>query len=160
MTKLDQVMNVKGDEGVFVVSAGNLYRVIAQGKDTGDRFSLMEAMLEPGQAAPYHLHTREDEAFYILEGQVTFYLDDNQVIAKPHDFVSCPPGTVRGFRNETEKDAKMLIFYSAAGIEEMTIRDGEVVDSHTKASDLNKGELIQCPQLAKQYGVVALEKAF
>ena len=62
------------DEGTHVVSAGVLYRIIADGKETGQRFSLMEAVLQPGQGAPYHIHKHEDEAFFILVGEVTFYL--------------------------------------------------------------------------------------
>lgn len=153
MEKSNNIIKTKRNQGTFVVSAGSLFRVIAQGKDTGNRFSLMEARLEPGQAAPRHLHTREDESFYILEGQVTFYLEHETIIANAHDFISCPPGTVRGFSNETNTDVNMLIYYSSAGIEEMTIRDGVIVDDKTKASDIVDGEAIQCPQLAEQYGI-------
>ncbi len=151
------VITRKKNEGTLVVSAGNFYRIIAEGKETGKRFSLMETVLEPGQGAPYHIHTREDEAFFILEGEVTFNLDDQQVITSAEDFISCPPETTGSFRNNTDKTARMLFFYSAAGVEEMTIRDGEVVEYGVKASELNVGRDTQCPTLAKEYGIMELD---
>ncbi len=140
-------------EGTHVVSAGNLYRVIANGHETDNRFSLMEAILEPGQGGPYHTHSREDESFFVLEGQVTFYLEDGELIATRDDFVSCPPGVARGFRNHTNNTARMLLFYSSAGVEEMTIRDGKIVDAGTTAREIATGNDIECPVLAEEYGI-------
>ena len=143
----------KKSEGIRVVSAGSLYRVIAAGKNTGGRFSVMEAILEPGQSAPYHVHTKEDEAFFILEGEVTFYLEGSEITAIEEDFLSCPPGTTRGFANHTNALARMLLIYSTAGVEEMTISDGQRVEPGVKASDLVSSSKAQCPQLANRYGI-------
>lgn len=143
----------KAEEGKHVISGSSLFRVIAEGVDTGQRYSLMETILEPGQGAPFHIHEREDEAFFILEGEVTFYLGSKQVVAKQEDFISCPPHSIRAFRNHQNRDARMLLFYSSAGIEDMTLRDGELVESGTRASTYNSGQAIQCPQLAEEYGV-------
>lgn len=151
------IIELKKSEGTYVVSAGNLYRIIAEGKDTDNRFSLMETVLKPGQGAPYHTHTREDEAFFILEGEVTFYLPDKSITANKEDFISCPPGATRGFHNNTNKVARMLLFYSSAGVEEMTVRDGQVVEPGVKASELNSGRDIQCPTLAEEYGIADSE---
>ena len=147
------VINTLKNEGTHVVSAGNLYRVIANGHETDNRFSLMEAILEPGRGGPYHTHSREDESFFVLEGQVTFYLPDQEIVANQDDFVSCPPGVARGFRNNTNQPARMLLFYSSAGVEEMTIRDGNIVEPGTKARDVTTGNDIECPMLAEEYGI-------
>ncbi len=154
MEALPSVISRKKGSGTHVISAGNLYRIIADGKETDNRFSLMETMLEPGQGAPYHTHTYEDEAFFILEGEVTFYLKDEEIIANMEDFVSCPPGVARGFRNNTNKTARMLLFYSSAGVEEMTVREGEAVDNDSPApSPKDSAPKAQCPVLAQEYGI-------
>jgi|GEM_PF-1960204 len=147
------VISLKRNAGTYVVSAGNLYRIIADGQDTNQRFSLMETLLKPGQGAPYHMHSHEDEAFFILEGSVTFYLEDREITASQEDFVSCPPGIARGFRNNTNKTARMLLFYSSAGVEEMTVRDGQVVDHNAQTSNNPTDQQAQCPVLAEEYGI-------
>lgn len=158
MTQDTSVVICHAGTGTHVLSAGNLYRLIAEGQQTNDRFSLMEVILEPGQGAPYHIHTREDEAFFVLDGEVTFYMEDHETVGLKESFVSCPPGSVRGFRNNTNKQARMLIFYSSAGVEEMTLKDGEIVEPGFKISDMDAGRDIQCPQLAEEYGIQELKK--
>ncbi|WP_149496217.1 cupin domain-containing protein [Roseiconus lacunae] len=144
---------MKRTEGIHVVSAGNLYRIIASGSQTEQRFSAIEMVLEPGQGAPFHTHDREDESFFVLEGCLSFYLGNKEFRAYKEDFVSCPPGVVRGFRNNTDAVARALLLYSSAGVEEMIERSGKVVDRGTKASDVESRPGIQCPTLAEEYGI-------
>ncbi|CAM1358258.1 cupin domain-containing protein [Tenacibaculum xiamenense] len=155
MKKTKNSFYCRANEGVKVLSTGNLYRIIADGKRTENRFSLMEVILEPGQGAPLHIHTREDEAFFILEGEITFYLEDAEIIARKEDFVSCPPKEIRGFKNNSEKIARMLLFYSSAGIEEMTLRSGKIVEEGVTLNEIDQ-HVIQCPILSKEYGVKEL----
>lgn len=140
------------NEGTHVMSAGNLYRIIANGQETNGGFALMEATLKPGQGAPYHIHTREHEAFFILEGEVNFYHDNRVIHAATEGFVSCPPDSVRAFRNDTESDARMLLFYNKPGIEDMTQRDGDIVDINDIKNYTCSRE-IQCPTLTQEYGI-------
>ncbi len=147
----------KSNEGIQVISTGNLYRIIANGERTKNRFSLMETVLDPGQGAPLHIHTREDEAFFILEGEVTFYLEDAEITAQKEDFMSCAPNEIRGFRNNTNSISRMLLFYSSAGIEEMTLRNGTIVKHGVKPHHGNE-YVTQCPILSEEYGVKELKK--
>ncbi|PKH50911.1 hypothetical protein CXF68_09525 [Tenacibaculum sp. Bg11-29] len=147
----------KANEGIQVISTGNLYRIIADGKRTKNSFSLMETILEPGQGAPLHIHTREYEAFFILEGEVAFNLENSEIIAKKEDFISCAPNEIRGFRNNTNSTSRMLLFYSSAGIEEMTLRNGTIVEQGLKPP--NEDEyVVQCPLLSEKYGVIEFKR--
>lgn len=152
------IITLQKKDSFHVVSAGVLYRLIAEGAKTDQRFSVMETILEPSQGAPFHVHTREDEAFFVLEGEVTFYFSDRQFLANKEDFVSCPPGTKRGLRNNTAKTARMLLIYSSAGVEEMTVRDGKSVPNGAKASDLNSDRNFQCPTLSEDYGITEFDE--
>ena len=147
----------KSNEGIHILSTGNLYRIIADGKKTNNYFSLMEIVLEPNQGAPLHIHTREYEAFFILEGEVTFHLESLVINTKKEDFVSCSPNEIRGFRNNTNKKSRMLLFYSSAGIEEMTIRSGTIVKQDTKMNNDNDGYKAQCPILSEEYGIIEID---
>jgi len=95
----------------------------ATAEQTGGRFSLVEQMAPGGLATPLHVQPEDDESFYILEGELTFYLEDGQPIpASVGSFVHVPRGTPHAFRVNSET-ARMLVlttpqherFFRAAG---------------------------------------------
>jgi quercetin dioxygenase-like cupin family protein len=139
--------------GLHIASMGNIYRLMVTGKETEGRFSLMEAFIEPGEGAPFHLHHREDESFLITEGEMVFYDEENTTIATTGTFVMCPPGSKRAFRNESNKLAKMIIFYTPAGIEEMIKLDGEIIDPTTTIINSNNSQDAACSQLSAKFGI-------
>jgi mannose-6-phosphate isomerase-like protein (cupin superfamily) len=61
---------------------GDLYTILAAGEDTGGAFALIHALVPPQSGPPPHLHHREDEAFYVLEGEVTFQADGRTIAAR------------------------------------------------------------------------------
>jgi quercetin dioxygenase-like cupin family protein len=77
----------------------------------------MEAFVPPGGGPPPHIHRREDETFYLIEGEIEFLLGDEKVTAGPGDFVSVPRGTVHRFRNAGAKTARMILTFTPAGME-------------------------------------------
>ncbi|MGP3910526.1 quercetin 2,3-dioxygenase [Nonomuraea sp. 10N515B] len=78
---------------------------------TGGAFSLAEQLLPKGAAPPVHRHTREDEAWIVLDGEVTFFLDDEQRTAGPGAYVFGPRGLAHTHRveSETARLATLLI---------------------------------------------------
>jgi mannose-6-phosphate isomerase-like protein (cupin superfamily) len=62
---------VENTEGEVLNMLGTDIRVLA-GRRTGSSFSLMTCRLPPGQGPPPHIHDDEDEAFYVLDGQMRF----------------------------------------------------------------------------------------
>ncbi|WP_440055791.1 cupin domain-containing protein [Pseudoalteromonas sp. T1lg65] len=159
MNETKSVILRHAGEGIHVISAGNLYRIIAKGSETAGRFSLMESILDPNQGAPLHIHSNEDEAFFVLEGEVSFYTDETCFTVQKEGFISFGPNQVRGFKNNTKSIARMLIFYSSAGIEQMTVLDGQEVQPGTQASMLQLDKNSECPALAEQYGVTQFQTA-
>src|SRR4051812_21021128 len=73
---------------------GDLYTFLVTGEESGGRYFAMEALVPTGGGPPPHIHRNEDETFYVLEGQCSFRLGDDTVVANPGDFVSVPRGTV------------------------------------------------------------------
>ncbi len=100
-----------------VLGAGDEYRYLATGKSTDGEYFLVEAIVPPGGGPPSHIQTREEEAFYILEGQLTFYGDGGEIVAGPGTYLNIPKGAKHRFRNNTERTARMLFFFAPAGIE-------------------------------------------
>ena len=97
--------------------AGDQYRYLATGDDTDGGYYLVEAIVPPGGGPPLHIQTREEEAFYILEGELSFYGDDGEVVAGSGTYLNIPKGAKHRFRNNGDTTAKMIFFFTPAGIE-------------------------------------------
>jgi mannose-6-phosphate isomerase-like protein (cupin superfamily) len=70
-----------------------------------------------GRELEAHVHDGEDDAFYILEGEMTFTLAGEEVAAPPGTFVLVPPGVEHGFRNDGETPVRMLNIHAPAGFD-------------------------------------------
>ena len=55
-------------EGRSIWVIGDRYTIKCSGNDTSGAYAMMEAIVPPGHGPPPHIHSREDEAFYVLEG--------------------------------------------------------------------------------------------
>ena len=104
-----------GREG-FLGSIG--VRFMIDGVDAEERFSLVEHQLSSrALAAPLHLHTREDEYSFVLEGRLGALLGDDVVEAGPGDLVFKPRNQWHTFWNAGDKPAHILEIIAPAGLE-------------------------------------------
>ncbi len=113
------------EEGRAVWFLGSLLIVKATGEQTGGAFGLIDNLMPPGAGSPYHLHHKEDEAFYVVEGEMTFYVGDERVKAGPGAFVYGPRGVPHGFEVEGDAPARMLLQNYPAGFEAFPVEVGE-----------------------------------
>lgn len=82
---------------------------LAAGEQTGDAFALVDERARRGESVPLHLHQDDVESFYVVDGEITFYIGEQPgVRARAGSFVYLPGGTVHGFRIESET-ARYLI---------------------------------------------------
>ena len=82
---------------------------LATGEQTGEAFTLVDEKAKRGESVPLHLHRDDMESFYIIDGEITFYIGDQPgVRACAGSFAHIPGGTVHGFRIESET-ARYLI---------------------------------------------------
>ncbi len=97
----------------------------AQGEETGGAYSLLEVLIT-GEGPPQHIHKVEDEAFYVLEGEVNVKRGDETIRAPAGAFIMIPRGTVHTFWNTGATPAKMLVIFSPpGGFEGYFIETGE-----------------------------------
>jgi mannose-6-phosphate isomerase-like protein (cupin superfamily) len=81
------------------------------------RFNLGIIEILPGRELEAHVHAGEDDAFYILEGELTFTFGDRDVPAPPGTFVLVPPGVEHGFHNAGDGPVRMLNIHAPAGFD-------------------------------------------
>jgi quercetin dioxygenase-like cupin family protein len=144
----------KTTEGRTIAVVGDVYRFLATGEDTNGKYALLEAIVPPGGGPPMHVHSREEEGFYILEGQITLTIGDERIVATAGVFANMPVGTPHSFKNESDKPAKMLISISPAGLEQMFFESGiPMPQGATTAPPPTKAEIEKLLEIAPRYGV-------
>ena len=133
---------------------GDKYRFLVTGTETDGKYACWEAIVPPGGGPPMHRHSREDESFFILEGEVSFFVGDQRTVAKPGTFVHLANGSVHGFRNEGSVPAKMLIHVVPAGIEQMFFDVGNPIDRDGVAPNPTSEEIARLITVAaEKYGI-------
>jgi len=104
-----------------VVPPGAGHRVgnvefLARTRDT-PRFTFGIIEIQPGRELEQHVHADEDDSFYILEGELTFTVEDEVVVAGPGTFVLVPPGLQHTFRNDGDTVVRMVNIHAPAGFD-------------------------------------------
>ena len=107
------------DEGERVWFADSLLSFKVTGDKTQGQLALAEVRAPFGSGSPVHTHRHEDEAWYILEGELTFWLGEESRSATTGDFIFGPRGIHHRFRVDSEM-ARFLILVTPAGFEDFT----------------------------------------
>lgn len=141
-------------QGPTVAVVGDVYRFLALGEDTDGQYSMWEAVVPPGGGPPPHVHRREEEGFYVMEGEITFTIDGERVVAGPGTFANMPVGTPHCFKNEGQHPAKMLITVSPAGLEKMFLEVGvPLAAGSIEALPPTPEEIARLLEAAPRYGI-------
>ena len=102
-------------EGVRHEARGSVMFFKALASNTSGRLSLMERTLPPsGRMPPPHRHSGNDEAYFVLDGAVTFVLDGSTTTRGADTFVLVPAGAAHTFGNTSDEPARLLVIHSPA----------------------------------------------
>src|SRR5215212_8591079 len=141
-------------QGRTVAVVGDVYRFLATGDDTNGTYALWEALVPPGGGPPPHVHSREAEGFYVLEGEITFTVNGARLVATAGTFANMPVGTPHSFKNESDRPARMLISVAPAGLERMFFEVGvPLAEGATTAPPSTKAEIEKLLEVAPRYGI-------
>ncbi len=98
----------------FDVGVGS---VCLSGADTGGAYCLLDIGLAPGMTVPRHTHTREDEAYYVLSGELEVIVGDEVFILRAGDTLIAPRDIPHQLRNSGDVENHYLIMFSPSGFE-------------------------------------------
>jgi quercetin dioxygenase-like cupin family protein len=96
---------------------GTRYKILLTPDQTGKTIGMFESLDQPGYGPPRHIHHQEDETFYVLAGDVEFWMAGQTTIHGPGDVVFIPRGTEHTFRISSETPARMLTIMTPGGFE-------------------------------------------
>ena len=122
-------------------------RLIATGAETGGRYTVVEQVTPAGWGPPRHVHSREDEIFYVLEGTYEMHCGDVRRIVSPGATAVLPRGIPHGFRNAGSVPARLISVITPSGLENYFIAISKF-KSQPSPADLAK--------LAGSYGLTLL----
>ena len=86
----------------------SLMRVHITPEDTSDLFAVIEGLLPPGHMPPPHIHERDDEGFFVLEGEITVYTAAGEQVVLPGQAAYIPAGEPHTFRVTSTGPARVL----------------------------------------------------
>lgn len=95
---------------------GSLFEQVLSGEESGGPLGVAVVTQPPGIATPLHRHTKESEAFYVLDGSMTYRAGDETFVLGPGDFIWLPLGVPHAFRITGDTPARVLALTTPGGL--------------------------------------------
>ena len=129
--------------------------VCLSGIDTGGAYCLLEVSLAPGMAVPRHTHTREDEAYFILAGELEVIAGDKTFVLRPGDTLLAPRDIPHQLRNSGNVTNHYLLVFSPSGFEEFIMATAVPAPDNAVAPTEPAAVAVQnVLKLAADYGIL------
>ncbi len=143
-------------EGRSLWVLGELATYKTTGQQTGGAYSLFEVISRPGTGPPPHLQHREEEAFWVLEGEYEFLIEGRTIRAGAGSLLYVHKGTLHAHKNVGEGVGRMLISQTPGGLYECFFEEvGEEATSDVVMASLEEGspEAARITAIAARYGI-------
>jgi len=134
---------------------GDIYRTIIGSEQTNGAYALIDMLIPPKGGPRPHLHVAFQEAFYIIDGEITVITKEKTYTATKGSYVNIPfNGPVHKFTNKTDNSAHILCFLTPGGMEKMFKEIGKPVDANTflLPPQMTPEELKRNESIAEKYG--------
>ena len=131
---------------------------LVEKKDNGGAFSLLEASLVPGTEPPPHVHSREDELFYVLEGEFDVYVGEEAFNVSTNECIFLPKFRPHALVIRSHR-LRLLILYAPGGLEEAFNKmslPAQNLEPPTEALTYSQSDLEQTARRFGEYGVQIL----
>ncbi len=125
----------------------------ASGEDTGGAYSLTDSMVPPQGGPPPHIHHREDEAFWVLEGELEVLVGEDRFKAGAGSFVHLPKGVLRSYQNVGTGPARFLTLMVPAGLEKFFEEVGKPGTDLSSPPPFEEEDIDKLLVVAPKYGV-------
>ena len=143
-------------EGERIWIVGDTMSLKATGETTGGRLVLLENLTVPGGGPPPHIHTREDEFFYVLDGTFEIRIGDELHALGPGGYAYVPRGTVHNFRNTADTPSRLIVGFTPAGMEGFFREAGRPATDDGPAPPVDADEIARTMAAAPKYGLEAV----
>jgi mannose-6-phosphate isomerase-like protein (cupin superfamily) len=129
---------IDAGNGVTFTMLGTTMRLIATGAETGGRYTVGEQIMPLALGTARHVHSREDEILYVLEGTYEVQCGDVRRTVSPGACAVLPRGVPHGFRNAGLTPARLMFVITPSGLENYFIALSKFGSSPPGRADLAK----------------------
>jgi quercetin dioxygenase-like cupin family protein len=147
---------IASGEGERIWIVGDTMTFKSTADRTGGSLLLIENLTAPGGGPPPHIHTREDEFFYVLDGTFEIRIGDDVHAVGSGGFAYVPRGTVHNFRNTADTPSRILVGFTPGGIEGFFRESGRPATDDGPAPPLDEDEIARTTGAAPKYGLEAV----
>jgi mannose-6-phosphate isomerase-like protein (cupin superfamily) len=133
----------------------NLAYVHVPGEATGGAYSLCELRAAAGSMPPLHVHHRDDEAFYVLEGELTLFVGERERALSAGRAAVAPRGTPHTYRIQSA-EARLLVVNSPAGFDQFLLAAGDQASGHELPPADRPADPAALGRAAAEYGIEIL----
>jgi mannose-6-phosphate isomerase-like protein (cupin superfamily) len=147
---------VAAGEGERIWIVADTMTLKATTESADGRLALLENLTSPGGGPPPHIHTREDEFFYVLDGSFEIRIGDEVHALGPGGFAYVPRGTVHNFRNTADSPSRILVGFTPGGMEGFFRESGRPATDDGPAPPVDQDEIARTMAAAPRYGLEAV----
>src|SRR3712207_6185346 len=151
-----RTLHVAADEGKALWVADELMTFKAVGEDTGGAYALTDSVVPPGGGPPPHIHHREDEAFWVLEGELEVMVGETTFRAGAGSFVHLPKDIAHTYENVGTGAARFLTLIVPAGLERFFEEVGKPGSDVSSPPPFGEEDIENLLAVAPKYGAEIL----
>ncbi len=152
--RVAHVLPGEGARSMWVLGELVTHKVPSQ--RTGGAYALFEVAAQPGAGPPPHVHHREDESFYVLEGDYEFLIEGGTIRVDAGSLLYVPKGTLHAHKNVGEGVGRLLLTQTPGGLYEHffeEVGEGEPTKVVMASLDLGSPEVARITAIAARYGI-------
>jgi quercetin dioxygenase-like cupin family protein len=151
-----QIVIRHANEGDPIWAVGSLFTIKLAAEESGGQLSVMRVISGANGATPLHAHHHEAEAFYLLDGEMTYQAGEQVAELRAGSFVFLPKGIPHRFRVARNTPATFLAFGTPGGVEHLYREVGVPAVERTIPSAPTPEEFARWPKAAPKYGLELL----
>jgi mannose-6-phosphate isomerase-like protein (cupin superfamily) len=148
-----RALHIAEGEGKRLWVADQLMTFKVSSEDTGGMYAFTDSVVPPQGEAPLHVHHREDEAFWVLEGELEILVGEDTFRASAGSFVHLPKGVRHAYKNVGTGPARFLTLRVPAGLEKFFEEVGKPGTDLTSPPPFEEEDIEKLLTLAPKYGV-------
>lgn len=111
------IHHVRAGEGPCITYGGQLMHVKLSAAESNGELTVIEDVIPPNVGPPLHVHEKENETYYVLEGRFEFICDEDRVEGGPGTFVFAPRGYPHAYKNVGDTPGRLIFGFTPGGIE-------------------------------------------
>jgi quercetin dioxygenase-like cupin family protein len=143
----------EGTRSLWVLGELVTYKITSY--QTGGAYSLFEVITQPGSGLPPHVHHREEEAVYVLEGKYKFLVEGHAIDAEVGSLIYVPKGNLHAYDNVSEEPGRLLVGQTPGGLHERFFEEiGEEMKDGSRAPvSEDPPDMEKIVKIAAEYGI-------